>query len=174
MVVPLSEVGHQRVTHPSATLTPRRIQELPFDLHALGTPLAFILSQDQTLRREFYAPYTRNYFFWINCFAQSSCLLFLSLFNCQCSRSPRLFYRQKNSQFCTLIWEFLFLYFSMFRAYFWATTLLLNKITIIASLFFLSRLKSNPFQTRFVSFLTFSMFRACFCGDIVCSTGWGF
>ena len=69
MVVPLSEVGHQRVTHPSATLTLRRIQELPFDLHALGTPLAFILSQDQTLRREFYAPYTRNYFFELTVFS---------------------------------------------------------------------------------------------------------
>ena len=156
MVVPLSEVGHQRVTHPSATLTPRRIQELPFDLHALGTPLAFILSQDQTLRREFYAPYTRNYFFWFNCFAQSSCLLFLSLFNCQCSRSPRLFYRQKNSQFCTSIWEFLFLYFSMFRAYFGRLHCLLNKITIIASLFFLSRLKSKLIQTCLSFFWLFN------------------
>ena len=52
MVVPLSKVGHQRVTHPSATLTQRRIYGIPFDLHALSTPLAFILSQDQTLRKE--------------------------------------------------------------------------------------------------------------------------
>ena len=41
-----------RVTHPSAT----RQQEkqafllLPFDLHVLGLPPAFILSQDQTLQ----------------------------------------------------------------------------------------------------------------------------
>ena len=40
-------VGCIRVTHPCATLGPRR--DLPFDLHVLGLPLAFILSQDQTL-----------------------------------------------------------------------------------------------------------------------------
>ena len=47
--VRLSGVGCIRVTHPSATLNlPKGI--LPFDLHVLGLPLAFILSQDQTLR----------------------------------------------------------------------------------------------------------------------------
>ena len=51
MVVPLSRAGHLRVTHPFATLGMNRNSSLPFDLHALGTPLAFILSQDQTLRR---------------------------------------------------------------------------------------------------------------------------
>ncbi len=30
-------------------LSPQTNPRLPFDLHALGTPLAFILSQDQTL-----------------------------------------------------------------------------------------------------------------------------
>ena len=44
-----SGVGCIRVTHPSATLTPPK-GRLPFDLHVLGLPLAFILSQDQTLR----------------------------------------------------------------------------------------------------------------------------
>ena len=44
-----SGVGCIRVTHPSATLTPPE-GRLPFDLHVLGLPLAFILSQDQTLR----------------------------------------------------------------------------------------------------------------------------
>lgn len=39
------KVGCIRVTHPCAT-GPRRA---PFDLHVLGLPLAFILSQDQTL-----------------------------------------------------------------------------------------------------------------------------
>ena len=44
-----SGVGCIRVTHPSATLiSPKGY--LPFDLHVLGLPLAFILSQDQTLR----------------------------------------------------------------------------------------------------------------------------
>ena len=42
-------VGCIRVTHPSATLNPPK-GILPFDLHVLGLPLAFILSQDQTLR----------------------------------------------------------------------------------------------------------------------------
>jgi hypothetical protein len=51
MVIPHFGAGHLRVTHPFATLTPRRIQGIPFDLHVLGTPPAFILSQDQTLRK---------------------------------------------------------------------------------------------------------------------------
>ena len=42
-------VGCIRVTHPSATLTVPK-DRLPSDLHVLGLPLAFILSQDQTLR----------------------------------------------------------------------------------------------------------------------------
>ena len=44
-----SGVGCIRVTHPSATLAAPK-GRLPFDLHVLGLPLAFILSQDQTLR----------------------------------------------------------------------------------------------------------------------------
>ena len=44
-----SGVGCIRVTHPSATLTAPK-GRLPYDLHVLGLPLAFILSQDQTLR----------------------------------------------------------------------------------------------------------------------------
>ena len=47
--IPVRGVGCIRVTHPSATLTPPK-GRLPFDLHVLGLPLAFILSQDQTLR----------------------------------------------------------------------------------------------------------------------------
>ena len=35
-----------RVTHPSAT----RSRRIPFDLHVLGLPPAFVLSQDQTLK----------------------------------------------------------------------------------------------------------------------------
>ena len=49
--IPLYKVGCIRVTHPSAG---RRHQvllldTLPLDLHVLSLPLAFILSQDQTL-----------------------------------------------------------------------------------------------------------------------------
>ena len=38
-----------RVTHPYATLVSILLSRLPFGLHVLGLPLAFILSQDQTL-----------------------------------------------------------------------------------------------------------------------------
>ena len=43
------EVGYLRVTHPCATLL---VPEgtFSFDLHVLGTPPAFVLSQDQTLQ----------------------------------------------------------------------------------------------------------------------------
>ena len=40
--------GSPRVPHPSATLSP---EGATFDLHALGTPPALILSQDQTLHQ---------------------------------------------------------------------------------------------------------------------------
>ena len=47
--IPARGAGCIRVTHPSATLMPPK-GHLPSDLHVLGLPLAFILSQDQTLR----------------------------------------------------------------------------------------------------------------------------
>src|SRR6266481_7927807 len=46
--MPHQQVRHPRVTQPSATV-PRRT---PFDLHVLGTPPAFTLSQDQTLHHD--------------------------------------------------------------------------------------------------------------------------
>src|SRR5882672_7015034 len=46
--MPHQQVRHPRVTQPSAT-APRK---MPFDLHVLGTPPAFTLSQDQTLHHE--------------------------------------------------------------------------------------------------------------------------
>ena len=39
-----------RVTHPCATRQPEQAPLLPFDLHVLGMPPAFVLSQDQTLK----------------------------------------------------------------------------------------------------------------------------
>lgn len=48
--MPLLEVGYIRVTHPCATRHHVLLHVLPFDLHVLSLPLAFILSQDQTLR----------------------------------------------------------------------------------------------------------------------------
>ena len=48
-VVPRPGAGRPRAPHPSAANTPRRGR--PLDLHALGTPPALILSQDQTLHQ---------------------------------------------------------------------------------------------------------------------------
>jgi hypothetical protein len=46
-VMPVPRVGYQCVTLPFAMVVLLR----PFDLHALDTPPAFILSQDQTLKK---------------------------------------------------------------------------------------------------------------------------
>ena len=51
--IPLYEAGYPRVTHPSATNFEKQAFHRPFDLHVLGTPPAFILSQDQTLMFKF-------------------------------------------------------------------------------------------------------------------------
>ena len=48
--VPVRGEGCIRVTHPSAARQQALLLLLPPDLHVLGLPLAFILSQDQTLR----------------------------------------------------------------------------------------------------------------------------
>ena len=48
-VIPHLGAGCPRVPHPSATSTSPKAA--PFDLHALGTPPALILSQDQTLHQ---------------------------------------------------------------------------------------------------------------------------
>jgi hypothetical protein len=42
------KTGSSRVTHPFATEP--ELPPAPFDLHVLGTPPAFVLSQDQTLQ----------------------------------------------------------------------------------------------------------------------------
>ena len=47
--IPLLKVGCVRVTHPCAGRHQNRSPMLPLDLHVLSLPLAFILSQDQTL-----------------------------------------------------------------------------------------------------------------------------
>ena len=39
-----------RVTHPSAARQQEQAPLLPLDLHVLGLPPAFVLSQDQTLK----------------------------------------------------------------------------------------------------------------------------
>ena len=54
--IPLSEAGCSRVTHPSATklYIQQAFNTTPFDLHVLGAPPAFVLSQDQTLCKWYY------------------------------------------------------------------------------------------------------------------------
>ena len=47
--VPQYKVGYVRVTHPFAGRHQKQASMLPLDLHVLSLPLAFILSQDQTL-----------------------------------------------------------------------------------------------------------------------------
>ena len=44
-------------------LSPQTNPRIPFDLHALGTPLAFILSQDQTLHKKELYPYSNGLLF---------------------------------------------------------------------------------------------------------------
>jgi hypothetical protein len=53
--IPHFLADNPRVTHPSATPCLRRA----FDLHVLGTPPAFILSQDQTRHPMMYLTHTR-------------------------------------------------------------------------------------------------------------------
>jgi hypothetical protein len=51
--------GYPRVTHPSAAL----YRSKSLDLHVLGTPPAFILSQDQTLKINSSNLYHQRYIF---------------------------------------------------------------------------------------------------------------
>ena len=44
--------GRSRITHPFATLTQEQAPGIPFDLHVLSTPPAFILSQNRTLHKK--------------------------------------------------------------------------------------------------------------------------
>ena len=44
--------GRSRITHPFATLTTKQARWIPFDLHVLSTPPAFILSQNRTLHKK--------------------------------------------------------------------------------------------------------------------------
>ena len=47
-VIPVQRADYLYITHPCAKYS--RPKPLSFDLHVLGTPPAFVLSQDQTLR----------------------------------------------------------------------------------------------------------------------------
>ena len=47
----MRQVAHVLLTRPPLASSPKRINSL--DLHVLGTPPAFVLSQDQTLTKKF-------------------------------------------------------------------------------------------------------------------------
>ena len=50
------QVAHTLLTSPPLTISKASFQYCPFDLHVLGTPPAFILSQDQTLNKWYLNP----------------------------------------------------------------------------------------------------------------------
>ena len=52
MVILVLRVGYLYITHPFAT----DVRAHPLDLHVLGMPPAFILSQDQTLKKVYPTP----------------------------------------------------------------------------------------------------------------------
>ena len=66
----LCKVGCVRVTHPCATRQPEQAPLLPFDLHVLSLPLAFILSQDQTLHSKILNLYAVAY----SCYLYYQCV----------------------------------------------------------------------------------------------------
>ena len=84
--IPLFRAGHLRVTHPFAT----NVLLHPSDLHVLGTPPAFILSQDQTLRYVFFIPSFKDMLSFF-CSPESIWFVssFLLLLNCQGSSRLR-------------------------------------------------------------------------------------
>ena len=49
----MRQVTHALLTRPPLSWSKASFQSTPFDLHVLGTPPAFILSQDQTLKFKF-------------------------------------------------------------------------------------------------------------------------
>jgi hypothetical protein len=50
--IPEHGAGWSRITLPFATLTTVQAPWIPFDLHVLSTPPAFILSQNRTLHKK--------------------------------------------------------------------------------------------------------------------------
>ena len=66
-----SPVRHYTETVPSENFT----VTVPFDLHVLGTPPAFILSQDQTLIKRFYPRIPRFSIAGINLLSRDYCCL---------------------------------------------------------------------------------------------------
>ena len=48
------QIAHALLTRPPLSTSPKECT--PFDLHVLGTPPAFVLSQDQTLNKWYLKP----------------------------------------------------------------------------------------------------------------------
>ena len=59
MGIPFILADCSRVTHPYATNPEEQAPPSSFDLHVLGTPPAFVLSQDQTLQANNYIKYIK-------------------------------------------------------------------------------------------------------------------
>ena len=80
-----------RVTHPSAAISSQVTR--PLDLHVLGLPLAFILSQNQTLHSEFSSEHKKIVFY-----------LFVFPTNVG-RRFLRSVYPDKNQEYCFALYK---------------------------------------------------------------------
>ena len=161
--IPLSEAGCSRVTHPSATKNAKQAKHSPFDLHVLGVPPAFVLSQDQTLHRVV-SPNWYLYQFWnlVHCESLAITVAFYSLvwllkvqcrINCFIPNWPRVpvlflpflsrIVQFSRCSFCRL--SEVFLFSALVRRLIYYTTL--------------SEVCQAFFQTFFKVFLDFSLLK---------------
>ena len=94
-VIPHSRVGHPCITHPFATVQ-LYCYSFSFDLHVLGAPPAFVLSQDQTLIKVFseFGPEGHHF----NTPTPYLCLL--TLFSCQRAKRTRAAQSTSGSLTC--------------------------------------------------------------------------
>ena len=147
-----SWAGCLRITHPFASISVQQAGLLSIDLHVLGTPPAFILSQDQTLHlisssivTAFRCLSCINLLtFVVSCNVSISCSVFKELPHCpfeQCSMSI------SSSRFlCQHVFWFFYFHVSHFSAAHWIYSLFslfARKISFIfiQMLFFASALK---------------------------------
>ena len=95
---PQSKAGYVRVTHPCAALIV--LLRLPLDLHVLGLPLAFILSQDQTLHRSLFLYFQMSLreLYLLSAFQQFqfNFVLFLLPYNRKATAKVRSFFELPN------------------------------------------------------------------------------
>ena len=144
--IPLSEAGCSRVTHPSATMLLEQAPITPFDLHVLGVPPAFVLSQDQTLHRVVSPSDFTHFEIWfianrsqlLLCFIVLSdfsywfiestrvpvflAFSFLALFSFQDAvRFPEVFILVKRLIYYTTFSEICQAFFQTFSSFFWTS-----------------------------------------------------